>query len=136
MDATLASTLKQACAVRAEVAAQQPRLKQPLHPLPPQTSELVSASLVVTPPAGKKCLSFSRFPVFPSERRAAWELGQAGDDVIREIKLDATFDKVLQQALLSVGIVKIGLVAEGTVESDDVRASYNTNHSNYTNGMS
>ena len=61
----------------------------------------------------------------PSERRAAWELGLAGDDVIREIKLDATFDKVLQQALLSVGIVKIGLVAEGTAESDDVCASYN-----------
>ena len=38
----------------------------------------------------------------PSERRAAWELGLAGDDVIREINLDATFDKVLQQALLSV----------------------------------
>ena len=54
----------------------------------------------------------------PSERRAAWELGLAGDDVIREIKLDATFDKVLQQALLSVGIVKIGLVAEGTAESE------------------
>ena len=53
----------------------------------------------------------------PSERRAAWELGLAGDDVVREIKLDATFDKVLQQALLSVGIVKIGLVAEGTAES-------------------
>jgi len=34
----------------------------------------------------------------PSERRAAWELGLAGDDVIREIQLDATFDKVLQQA--------------------------------------
>lgn len=54
----------------------------------------------------------------PSERRAAWELGLAGDDVIREIDLDATFDKVLQQALLSVGIVKIGLVAEGTAESE------------------
>ena len=36
----------------------------------------------------------------PSERRSAWELGLAGDDVIRKIKLDATFDKVLQQALL------------------------------------
>lgn len=54
----------------------------------------------------------------PSERRAAWELGLAGDDVIREINLDATFDKVLQQALLSVGIVKIGLVADGTAESE------------------
>jgi len=53
----------------------------------------------------------------PSERRAAWELGLAGDDVIREINLDATFDNVLQQALLSVGIVKIGLVAEGPAET-------------------
>mgnify|MGYP001269895821 CR=1 FL=1 len=34
----------------------------------------------------------------PSERRAAWELGLAGDDVVREINLDATFDKVLRQA--------------------------------------
>jgi len=33
----------------------------------------------------------------PSERQAAWELALAGDDVIREINLDATFDKVLQQ---------------------------------------
>jgi len=54
----------------------------------------------------------------PSERRAAWELGLVGDDVIREIKLDATFDKVLQQALLSVDIVKIGLGAEGTAEAE------------------
>jgi len=38
--------------------------------------------------------------------------------VIREIKLDATFDKVLQQALLSVDIVKIGLGAEGTAEAE------------------
>lgn len=41
--------------------------------------------------------------------------------LIREIKLDVRFDKVLQQTLLSVGIVKIGMVAEGTAESDDVR---------------
>ncbi len=52
----------------------------------------------------------------PSKRRAACGIGLAGDDVTREIDLDATFDKVLQQALLSVGIVNIGLVAEGTAE--------------------
>jgi hypothetical protein len=54
----------------------------------------------------------------PSERRAAWELGLVDDDVIREINLDATFDKVLQQALLSVDVVKIGLGVEGTAEAE------------------
>lgn len=54
----------------------------------------------------------------PAERRTAWELGLACDDVLREIDLDATFDVVLQQALMSVGIVKVGLVAEGAQESE------------------
>jgi len=59
-------------------------------------------------PPGPRCVG-------PQAKRqrplAAWELGLAGDDVIREIDLDATFDKVLPQSLL----LRLRLQATGTI---------------------
>lgn len=51
-----------------------------------------------------------------SERGAAYELGLACDQLLREIDFLRTMKDVVQQALLSVGIVKVGVVPSDQAE--------------------